>query len=149
MRPVTEEEFRAEFQTCGLAEDEYYATWRLLLVLWYSLWWSSNKDWSQYRRRIWDLFSNHITSAARRSSDLRRFLSLFARSAGLRHVGRDERERRLVFDYLALPDDEQRRIVEQFREEMPILKALVQEFTRKHKYNPEENDSASSALFEI
>lgn len=140
MRPVTEDEFRAEFESYGLDADRYYDPWRLLIILWYSIWWTSEVDWSPYRRRIWSLFGEWIASAARRSNDLNRFLSLFARVAALRYVGRNEEERQRVLEFLALPEERQRRIVAQLREDTPILLALVMEFTRKHKFQEEETD---------
>jgi len=141
MRPITEDEFRDEFAEYGLDPARYYDAWRLLLVLWYSVWWCSNVDWSQYRRMtIWPRFSNWVTSAARRSSDLQRFLSAFARSAKLTAVGKNAAERHLVLTYfLALPDERQRQIVGQYRDDMPILVAFVREFSVKYRKTDEED----------
>jgi len=141
-RPLTESEFRAEFAQYGMDEARYYHAWRLLLILWYSVWWCSRVDWSQYRMTIWQRFSDWVTSAARRSDDLQRFMSTFARQASLTHIGKNESERELALTFLALDTAEQRAILQMYRDDMPVLVAFVRLFTKKYGKGDLGNDEA-------
>ncbi len=117
----------------GIDASQYADAFGLGVILWRGIWYSAAMDWSRYRRRIWEMYGNWLQSAARRSRDLNAFISNFARLATLREVGTNVDEREAVAAMLALPPDEQRRIIRQFRENTPIITTLVRLYRDKHR----------------
>jgi len=109
----------------GLDVNRYYDAWRLLLLLWRTMWWHSSVDWSKYRRTIWGMFSDRVSQAARTTGDLDGFLSRVARFLSLTEVGANEDDRQELLRLLALSDQARRDIMRQLREDTPLLTALV------------------------
>jgi len=109
----------------GLDINRYYDAWRLLILLWRTMWWHSSTDWSKYRRTIWGMFSDRVSQAARTTGDLDGFLSRVARFLSLIQVGANEDDRQELLRLLALPDEAKRDIMRQLREDTPLLTALV------------------------
>lgn len=117
----------------GIAVEEYYDAWRLLVILWRGLWYGSRMNWRKYARRIWSIFSDRVRAAARMGRGLNGFLAQVARMLMMDNVGGNAEERAEVARLLALPEEEQRRIVRQLRDETPILIMLLRLYRDKRK----------------
>lgn len=124
----------------GLSEERYYRAWRLLIILWRGLWWGSTTNWSRYRARIWEMFPNWLLSAARRGRDLSSFLSGYCKVAHIPIAGSNENERTIIAEYMALPEHDQRAILRQVREELPVLMALLRLYRDRKKEEMESNN---------
>ena len=140
-RLTNDEEYREELASysIGLDVERFYDAWRLLIILWRSIWFCSNTDWGRYRQTIWDRFGKWITSAARRSRDLAGFLAVFARDARLAAVGANEEDREWLIGLVALPYQRQRQMIRQLREDTCLLVALVKEFQKRNKEEREDH----------
>lgn len=117
----------------GIDASQYADAFGLGVILWRGVWYSASMDWSRYRRRIWEMYANWLQSAARRSRDLNAFMSNFARFATLREIGTNVDEREAVASMLAMPPNEQRRIIRQFRENTAVITTLVRLYRDRHR----------------
>lgn len=150
-RPISDEEYREDLASyaVGLDVERFYCSWRLLLILWGSVWFCSNVSWRRYYTTIWDRFGRWIASSARRSRDLAGFLAVFSREAKLASIGANADERQCLVALVALPYPQQRQMIRQLRDDTTLLVALVKEFQRRYGKgkteeetieNQEEND---------
>ncbi|RMG91199.1 MAG: hypothetical protein D6706_18445 [Chloroflexi bacterium] len=117
----------------GLDTDRYLYALQLLEILWRSIWWSSTADWGRYRREIWTMFANWTRSSARRSRDISGFLANFSRYAQLQAIGTNAEEREVIARLLALPYDEQRQIIRQFRNEGSTIHGIFRVYRDARK----------------
>jgi len=120
-------DYRSELEAIaqGIDINRYYDAWRLVLMLWRSVWYHSATDWSRYRVKIWGMFTERVQSAARTSGDLDGFLSRCARLLNLTAVGGNADDRAEIVRLLALPPRARRELMRQLREDTPVLVALV------------------------
>lgn len=139
-------DYRAEFDRLykGLDPNRYYDAWRLTLILWRSVWFASRVDWQKYRLDIWSKFSERLEVAARTTSSLSRFLSQVGRFLSLTSLGTNEEDRKEVIRMLALPEDQQDRLISLLRTEIPILVALVRRWREDNRGREEENAGGES-----
>ena len=126
----------------GLDVEQYYDAWRLLVILWRGLWYSSRTNWRPYARRIWSIFSDRVRSAVRQGRGLDGFLSHAARMLDLAAIGSNAEGRAEVARLLALPPDEQRQILYQLRHNLPVLMMLLRLYRDKRKEELEAETSA-------
>lgn len=117
----------------GLEIEPYYDAWRLLVILWRALWYESRTNWRAYARRIWQMFADRVKASARMARDLDGFLANMARAFALPTVGGNLEERTEIARLLALPPDEQRRILRQLRQNTPVLVMLLRLYRDKRK----------------
>jgi len=117
----------------GLDVEQYYDAWRLLVILWRGVWYGSRTNWRIYARRIWSIFSDRVRAAARMGRGLEGFLSHIARSLDLPNVGTNTDERAEIARLLALPEENQRRIVRQLRDNLPVLIMLLRLYRDKRR----------------
>jgi len=133
----------------GLDVEQYYDAWRLLVILWRGLWYGSRTNWRPYARRIWSIFSSRVRAAARMGRGMDGFLSQVARSLDLVVVGTNKKERAEVTRLLALPEEEQRRILYQLRNNLPVLVMLLRLYRDKRKEELEAREKFDSGEVEI
>ena len=105
--------------------EEYYPAWMLLCILWRGMWNRSLIDWSGYRRRGWEIFASRIRRAVRTGRGLVGLLAEAARGLGLADVGSNADERKAVAALLALPLKQQRALLYQLRNDLPVLMMLL------------------------
>lgn len=125
----------------GMDISRYYDGFRLVAMLWRSLWYNSDTDWGRYRIRIWGMFTDRVQSAARTTGNLASFLSRIAKMLDLSGIGVNDDDRAEVVRMLALPEPEQRELMRALREDTPVLVALVRRWRDVTK--DEENDDLS------
>ena len=135
-------DYRGELEAIaqGIDVNRYYDAWRLMLILWRSVWYHSATDWSKYRLRIWGMFTERIESAARTAGDLDGFLSRAARFLNLTAIGGNEDDRREITRLLALPARERRALMRQLREDTAVLVALVRRWRDENKQAFEDEE---------
>lgn len=122
----------------GLEINRYYDAWRLMMVLWRGLWFGSRTDWGRYRLRIWEMFTERVSSAARTAGDMDTFLSRVVRFLNLTGLGTNADDREEVLRILALDDQEKRTILRMLRENASLLAALVRRWRDIHKLEEEQ-----------
>lgn len=125
----------------GIDAPRYYDAWSLLVILWRSLWFASRTDWGRYRARIWDMFGDRVRAAARMGRGLDGFLAHVSRSFDLAAIGANEDERQTVAALLALPEPDQRQIVYQLRNNLPVLLLLLRLYRDQRKAEMEALDA--------
>jgi hypothetical protein len=97
----------------------------LAWLLWRSIWHNSSQDWSPYRRRIWDMYTVRLRSAARMSRDLGEFVSLFCRAFSIPTPGASPEERAHLQMILDLPSDAHDKILQCFHLQLPVITLYV------------------------
>lgn len=125
----------------GLDPQKYFLSWRLLLMLWKNMWNNSRTDWSRYRKTAWPMFNGWCLSAARRSRDLARFMSNFAKAADVPQVGSNDDERDFIIFLLGLAPEEQRKLLAQIRNDVAVISGLVR------RYQQQQREHDQSDLF--
>lgn len=105
--------------------DEYYETWLLLVIVWRNIWRNSRTDWSRYRLRMWDMFSDRVRLAARMGRGVDGFISEICGHFHISALGVNNDERLAVQKLLALPAGDHRRMMNQLRNNAPVVIAFL------------------------
>lgn len=97
----------------------------LAWLLWRSVWHNSTQDWGSYRRRIWDMYTARLRSAARMSRHLGEFVSQFCRAFAIPTPGATPDEREHIQAILDLPPAEHRAVLQCFLTQLPVVTLYV------------------------
>lgn len=123
----------------------------LAWLLWRSIWYNSTQDWGPYRRRIWDMYTARLRSAARMSRHLGEFVSQFCRAFAIPTPGATPDEREHIQAILDLPPTEHRAALQCFLTQLPVITLYVRlrRDASKSTAVPDEVEPATASLADV